>query len=745
MWTTKVWHACALWAICGLLGLGWAGCSDSTQEGQADAAGGTGVHIPDAARDAGHGNADTGVHYDGSVDAARPADTGAESEPADTGGADTGSADAGIDAGMDTGAPADAGTDAAVDAGRPDGGADAGAADTGYDAGEIPDCSTPDAAFDYTCDMTKPETCPGGICAYNWCIGPVLDNHQWDNCGNGACDVCEAAGSCPADCGQKPAMTGTKSYDNATTISIWVHGFSNTTDADRKKMTFGENGGCSGVFGDMGDMFGFKRPCGDANPTAPNQFTKVEYYGDIPPSWMSQADANEIAQYPWEGTTGIRRYGLIVAKYIRHVLDASGATHVNLACHSMGCYITRHMIENDLEHLASENRFVRWHTSAGVLAGARLARLYDNPQVQQTAALIGISQWDFLIMNPDLVQETTAVWDHNLWEGNNPLFGGMIIHHTGATDPRIAQALNIQLLDLKNPGDEPNDGIMYTLDEFFHDQKPDAAFTAPDGTLLKSSHNYVYVDHMTVPSSEASVLIGMATLFHARKVRIEIKELEVYKDHESHAPFDGEHGTPPADIAAEVEVRFNPYVQQTWGKDILVHQATVAQRSPELFNQDQGAVTHPAYTIFEGPILDGMTELSLNLSLREVDWYPRFNVKEWSFNASDEMAAFNGQVPLTDHDFEVKTDYVRMVVGTDQYVRASDSWANERRAAAGTCFSMAATPSSMNVPASAAQRSAAPHEVMSASIADRSQGEAPRLSRCLIAQAFPAPFPSRSA
>jgi hypothetical protein len=543
--------------------------------------------------------------------------------------------DSGFDGGLDGSTAMDAGGDAGGDAGA-DGG-------VFIDGGTCP----PPEESDYKCDMLKPETCPGGWCIAGWCLGPNKDPRRWDECGIKGCGLCETAGSCPADCAMEPPRTGSKEYVNDTTITVWVHGFSNVSEKERETMVFGRDRGCGGLLTEMA-KFGVVRPCSEHVPKAPNQLTRVEYYGKVPPDWMSQADADEIAKYPYEGTDGLHRYALIVAKYIKYKLQVSGATHANIVCHSMGCYISRYMIENNVENLAASNKIVRWHTSAGVLAGARLARLYDNPDVQKVAGLIGLSQYDFLIMNPDFAQDNAAMWDHKLWEGNNPMFGGIIMHHTGATDPRIAQAINIKLLDLDNPGDEPNDGIMYTLDEFFHDRKGGGAFKLPSGEVIASGHNYVYVDHMTVPESEPSVVAATATIFHKRKVRLTLNDVQLIKDRESHALFDGENGTAPAEITYDVEVRYNPYIKNTYGRDVLVHEASVEHRSAELYTQEEGTTLNPHMVIFEGPVFDQMTELRLDIKLLEADWYPRFNVKEWAFDIHQELASYHGQVPLVD-------------------------------------------------------------------------------------------------
>jgi len=516
--------------------------------------------------------------------------------------------------------------------------------------------------FDYTCDVALPETCPGGMCLNGLCIGPVLDPNRWKDCGNGSCDICETAATCPVDCGEAPELTGAKEYDNETTITVWVHGFANKGPDDLADMVYGADRSCSGIL-EMIAGYGIVRPCAEdpEGTLAPNHFAKLEYYGTNPAGWLTPEDIEEIEKFPFSGgPDGLQRYGLVLAKYIRHKLDVSGATHVNLACHSMGCLISRYMIENNIENLAAENRFVRWFTSAGVVAGARLARLFDNPSVQAGAQALGLEVSDFILMNPDYVQDTACWWDHKLQEGNNPLFGGTFIHHTCATDPKIKEALNIALLDLNNPGDEPNDGIMYTFDEFFHEQHPDASAKLPDGKPMAATRSYAYFDHMTVPESEPAALLATAALFHKRKVVVTLKEVELKKDHESHGLFDGQNGKPPAEISFETEVRYNPYVMDAFGKNVLVHEDKTVYRSPPMYTQYQGQTMEPAIPVFAGPVFDEMDSLDLVFNLLEMDYYPRFGLGEWVWDKHQALIEVKGAVPLVNDVLEYENDFARI-------------------------------------------------------------------------------------
>ena len=607
-----------LWGLCPMAAVGCSGSGSSTADAGADGL--------DAAGDPG---ADPGGDPSG--------------DPGGDAGADPGG-DAGGDAGADPGG--DAGADPGGDAGG-DAGADPGG-DAGGDPGGDPGCQ-PAEPFDYSCEPDRPETCPGGFCVLGMCIAPVLDPDRWAGCGDGSCGPCETAAACPADCGQWPQFSGEKEYANDTTITVWIHGFYNKSPEEMEQMTFGAFESCGGILGKLAD-YGIERPCGDGPPgdLAPDQLVEIEYYGGQAPAWMDPADAAAIQALPYEGTTALERYARIVALAIRHKLTVSGASHVNLACHSMGCLVTRHLIEHDLEGLATENRFVRWFSSAGVIAGARLARLYDNPDVRYWAPLLGLELSDFAVMHPDFVRDKTCVWDHALYQGNNPTLGAMIIHHATATDPHIAEAMDIALIDLNNPGDEPNDGIMYTLDEYFHHQDEAVVLEAPDGRRVQPSTNAVHIDHMNLPKTEAAAVLAAANLFHRRRVVVTLQTIELFDDREHHQPFDGEHGAPPAEVAAEVDVRYDPYLAATFGRQVLIHQTRIEHRSPAWFEAERDVPSQPGYRLYAGPVFDEMDELHLVFELLELDWYPRAEVREWAFDVHERLLEFDEQIPLDD-------------------------------------------------------------------------------------------------
>ncbi|MCO4763425.1 MAG: hypothetical protein KC502_18050 [Myxococcales bacterium] len=648
--------------LCALCLCLWAGaCSDdpeaaATDATAADAQSNDGVSVDGQGDVASAGDAllqDVAITADGGGATLADADDSdgglddAHAAVADTLITDAASAgDAGGAAGDAAGTGADTGATQNSDAaaGTADGAADAGT--SGGDAGA--GSCTPTSAFNYSCDAKKPATCPGGSCLFGLCVGPKLDQDRWKLCGNQQCDPCESSQSCPADCGGLPKMSGKLDFTGKKTLTVWVHGFTNKSPAELKKLTFGSVKGCGDLHKQM-QLFGATIPCGATSPgdKAPDQFVAVEYYGDQTPTWMSAKDIKQVQAYPvTAGAKGLIRYALVVAKFIRWRMKLTGATHVNLACHSMGCLIIRHLWENNMEGLAAERRLVRWYSNTGVIAGARLARLYDNPTIQQGAKSIGLELGDFVLMNPDNVMDVTAWWDHKLSAGNNPLFAGALLHHTIATDPKIAQALNIQLLDLNNPGDEPNDGIMYSLDQYFHSQHPAARATTKTGTKLMSSRSWAYFDHMTNPESAAVGVLGVAALYHRRKVVVTLEEVTLKSDHEKDNLLDlANTGEPPAEIAVEVAVSYP--TKKLKGKPVLLSEQRVAHRSAEMFSQAEKSTKKPKLLIYSGPIFDGQKELSLALKLLEVDWYPRFKVGEWLLKPHTTLLAIDKALPLT--------------------------------------------------------------------------------------------------
>jgi len=150
-------------------------------------------------------------------------------------------------------------------------------------------------------------------------------------------------------------------------------------------------------------------------------------------------------------------------------------------------------------------------------------------------------------------------------------------------------------------------------------------------------------------------------------VVLSIDRIELKNDLEKDNAFDfSEGGFSPAEIVPEVEVRFNPYILDNYQEDLAVHQETWADRVAGFFTQEEDTVKTPDYTLFEGPVLDEMTEVWMSLRLLEADAYAAQGINEELLGIGQDtkvLATWSGQVPLvTGHTFEFANDNVAVRV-----------------------------------------------------------------------------------
>lgn len=532
---------------------------------------------------------------------------------------------------------------APADGGQPD-------ADRPDTAGTDLGCPPP-VQVDYSCDSARPETCPGGLCLFSQCLGPEVDLHRWDACGNGACDACEQERGCGIDCDPPPAFTGHKRYDDPETLTVKFHGFDFVSDAAWPGIVYGDAVD-PGAYGELLAALVPGLVDGLREPTRTRQHVWGEYYGGTPASYLSPAEVAEIESFAAKSPWALHRYALIAAKFIRHRLALSGARHVNIYCHSMGCHITRYLIEHDLEALATTNAIVRWVPIAGVLGGSDLARIYANPTVRAAVDLVPVNTVDFLHLHPDFVTDHSAIYDHRRREANSPLFTGILIHQIAGTDPHLKVTANlISLLDYDNPDGDPNDGIVFTAEEYFHGQALAARFVTAAGSRIMPTVSQLYFDHLEIPKSDNSGVLVAAGCFGSRKVYLSVSTLTLLDDFERDRPLDLRNsGSPPAEIAIASEIRFDPRVASLTGKSIVVHQQFLADHTLAIRSLEQGVPARLDYPVFEGPVLDGMESLRLSLEVLEVDYYPRAGVVENILGPADTVLEFEADVLLADAD-----------------------------------------------------------------------------------------------
>lgn len=449
------------------------------------------------------------------------------------------------------------------------------------------------------------------------------------------------------DVGPTGSLTGALTHDPTKTVTIQVHGWN--LSGSTKDSNFGDDRGGGDIVDGIRRFGGM--PHSSTDPNAPNQITATEYYGNKYPAYYTDADKTEV-----DALKGIPRYALIVAKYAKMVMARSGADGINLTCHSMGCEISRYLIENDVGKLASDGKIKRWVSFAGVVNGAKLADIDSGKWLTNLAKLIGLDLIDVEHMNRTWVEQYVSVYDHKRVEGNNPLFGGIIVHHICATNPKIDTALGIPLMDLLGSGNVANDGIVLTEDMYLQAQQSAARFPVPSGNRLAASKSNHFAQHFDISEKVGAQAIAAANIVGGRRVKVTLSSMTLLNDKES-IFWD----KPPAEVVVESSIRY-PYVSAIDTSNPLIDETSMERRNSPVFSMNKGETKSPGTVIFEGPVFDAQTSITVNVNLKETDFYPAGNVNENWLSAPQALGSFSQTLPLSNGDYTVTTPDARFTV-----------------------------------------------------------------------------------
>lgn len=516
-----------------------------------------------------------------------------------------------------------------------------------------PTCGLPPEPFDFRCDGAT-DGC--ALCLLGHCIGAELMEERFEACGDGTCDPCEPP--CAIDCEAPPALNGRgKNLDPSRTLFVEVRGFSFRSYEDFPHLAYGSVTSGSRLSETVRELTG--RPDGRIFPFEPTQVVEVDYYGGVPADWLSPEDAAEIERYPYDSPFALQRYALVVAKFIRHRLESTGAEHAAVFCHSMGCHLTRYLLENDLEGVASDELVSRWVTNAGVVAGARLAQLYDHPTVREVGNDIGLNTFDFIHMHPDYVREVSAVWDHELYAADNPLFKGLYIHHLAAAKELLTESIGLplSLLAIDNPEREPNDGIVYVADMQFARQDRANQVVAADGVRLAPATSYLFIDHLAVGRAREAGVVMAAGLIGDRQVTVRLQQFRLLDDLEGDGAWDlDDLGSPPAEVVIESRIDY---------EDVVFHETRLADRTRAMHDVNEGELYVANEVLFSGPVLPQQSSLTLTVRLLEVDLYRRFGLVENVLDREKTLVERTLEIPLVDGEIALVDDKVEALLTLD--------------------------------------------------------------------------------
>jgi hypothetical protein len=468
-------------------------------------------------------------------------------------------------------------------------------------------------------------------------------------CGPGCGGPGTSEPGAPAESASKRGLA--TSPDPTQTVTIFVHGW-DLSGASKMDGVVGEDADGGGAADGIRQFSGL--PSGVTNPTAPNQVVATEYYGAMYPPYYSASDVAAVS-----ALEGIPRYALIIAKYAAYVMARSGATGFNLTCHSMGCLISRYLIENDVGQLISQGKLQRWVSYSGVVDGAKLADLDHGEWLDPLAKLFGINLIDVQDMSYDWVTTYVAVYDHDRPDGNNPNFGGVLIHHILSTDPKIEPPYNIPLMDALGYGNVPNDGVLLDDEMYLHAQQNSARYKTPSGDLLVGSRSHHFANHFTITDTVSAQAMAAAAITGSRRVLVTLSNITLIKDQDNPILT-----KPPAAVAIESTVTY-PYLSAMEPSNPLLDEVTMERRNAPVLQLTQGVPQSPALVLFEGPVYDAQTSVALTVNAVETDWYLPGGVSKTVLGSNVTLGSFSGEVPLSAGDYTVTTAAATFTVHVD--------------------------------------------------------------------------------
>jgi len=385
-------------------------------------------------------------------------------------------------------------------------------------------------------------------------------------------------------------------YNPNTTIVIWVHGFD--PDGYTRVGMYGDEEAGGEVAADVAEIaLKMGRPTGLADPTAANQVTGCDYYGDTPPSWYTSADIAEDAALPYR----VPKYAMRTAKFIARVLNrAPSATSVAIIGGSFGGEISRYMIEHDLMGLASQQKISRWIPVVGVVQGNWAA----SNIADWLAEALGGDSPDIDDMRYSWVDANTSA--HATM--NTALYGPMIITQYCATadgDGYITALCN-----------DPNDGTNLVDDEKFSGYTTSAALhAATDGTLQMPCLAYQPTEHSAIADSAGMWAGARAAIENNKRVTMTMTRLKALTS----ADWWGGNG----EYVFTFRV-LSPMANTLYGcTDYLSNRLWSDGVSP-LVQCSKNSTKYPNQVMFDQIVPPGETTLSVNLECYELDAFNRF-------------------------------------------------------------------------------------------------------------------------
>ena len=424
-----------------------------------------------------------------------------------------------------------------------------------------------------------------------------------------------------------PAASAQVHGDPANTVTIFVGGFN--PDGASTTGPYGVDYQDS-LMDAMADLMGATSMADSGWETATDLITIAEYYGDIAPAYFTAQDHADQDALMAQFGGGVPIYAFRQARFVQHVLDRTGAEHVNLLGASFGGLISRYMVCNDIGGLVSSGRIIRWETYEGANSGTWLA---NNGFAQWLFDTFGTETIDTDHMKYDWV-ETYMEAPHNSMQ--KAIYGDLLVGHTSSVNDGANSAALTTMLMLN--GDwEPNDGVLTESDGVFA-----SASAAAKWRDRMPTRTWQPVDHYGLADYHGLRPVMVAQLTGTRRFTVKVVGINLHHFDESGGLFGPKM---PAEVALDLRV-WSPEAESRWGiTDALSDRSTNNYASPLFDVNGKNKWIDLDITMFDEMLLDGEASLDIEIGANEFDFEEHYDVWEL-FGSNDHLGSVSGNLPV---------------------------------------------------------------------------------------------------
>jgi len=364
-----------------------------------------------------------------------------------------------------------------------------------------------------------------------------------------------------------------------------------------------------------------------------NFLTSIDYYGQTMPSYYDQEDSDEIEEVNQKYGGGIPKYALIVAKYIKYIIDKTEAQKVNIVSVSMGSLVTRWMIEKNLENLSSDKKIEKWISVEGVIRGNYALSQVDNSSILN---LFFTHSPETEQMKYDWIKENL---NPNPNEMNSPYYDNILVGQISLTDGTKSNSLLKYVLPLYG-GFQPNDGMQILQDTYFDPIK---------NSIQIPTHTILHGDHIDIKNNKGAFANIASFLEPKKRVRLTLIDTTVTDIHE-----DISSRNRGSEIIFESRI-FSEEANQRWNVDEAIDERLFDSGALKIHNYDEAGVTYSLdEMIFNSFVSKDEKELSVSIESYEIDRSSIYNINETNKVSKKESLGEATQiVPLKNGTYDI--------------------------------------------------------------------------------------------